>query len=235
MKNKKWNEFDKLTEKCYENMIGAEKDGSCWVQAFEVLKEILMEERQKNPEFATELELLDETTDYAHEVEGWLEDCLDEVDMRGQYEVLLQMCNDLLCMFNWTEYSASDIKFRKSSALGSLGRNKEAKDFCEEWMKKEEHNIVAATAFIYACIKTKEYEKAQEVVERFIQDQTNCTEENDIMFMAASKLYEVMGKKKEKRQIDKAMDEYEKALEEYLEGGYLDGDEFAFFDDDLPF
>ena len=27
--NKKWKSFQKLTEKCYENMIGAEEDASC--------------------------------------------------------------------------------------------------------------------------------------------------------------------------------------------------------------
>ncbi len=28
--NKKWRSFQKLTEECYENMIGAELDASCW-------------------------------------------------------------------------------------------------------------------------------------------------------------------------------------------------------------
>lgn len=47
MQSKKWRQFDELTEKCYSNMIGMEKDGSCWQQAFELLKEIVREERQK--------------------------------------------------------------------------------------------------------------------------------------------------------------------------------------------
>ena len=45
MQSKKWRQFDELTEKCYSNMIGMEKDGSCWQQAFELLKEIVGEER----------------------------------------------------------------------------------------------------------------------------------------------------------------------------------------------
>ena len=32
MQNKKWKTFNKLTEKCYNNMIGAEADGNCWRQ-----------------------------------------------------------------------------------------------------------------------------------------------------------------------------------------------------------
>ena len=48
MQNKKWKTFNKLTAKCYNNMIRAEADGNCWQQAFELLKEIVREERQNN-------------------------------------------------------------------------------------------------------------------------------------------------------------------------------------------
>ena len=46
MKNSKWKKFENLTGKCYSNMIGAEKDGSCWQQAFELLKEAVLDERE---------------------------------------------------------------------------------------------------------------------------------------------------------------------------------------------
>ena len=65
MQNKKGKQFDKLTEKCYLNMIGAEKDSSCWMKAFELMKEIILEEAKDNPGFASELEMLDDATDYA--------------------------------------------------------------------------------------------------------------------------------------------------------------------------
>ena len=33
MKNKKWKQFEKLTDQCYMNMIGTDKDGTCWEKA----------------------------------------------------------------------------------------------------------------------------------------------------------------------------------------------------------
>lgn len=78
MQSKKWRKFDELTEKCYSNMIGMGKDGSCWQQAFELLKEIVGEERQKDPSCMSQLEMVDDVTDYEHDVQGWLEECLDE-------------------------------------------------------------------------------------------------------------------------------------------------------------
>ncbi len=45
--NKKWKSFQKLTEKCYENMIGAEEDDSCWQNGFELLKALVLEEKKQ--------------------------------------------------------------------------------------------------------------------------------------------------------------------------------------------
>ena len=186
-----------------------------------------------------ELELVDDATDYEHDVQGWLEDCLDEMDMREDYETLLRMCDDLLEMFGWSEYSGSDIKFLKASALGELGRNREAVEYCRKWIQKEPENVVASTAGVYALIRTKEYEEAEKLVAGFILNPAECTEENEIMFTAVSKLYEAMGRKKEKQQIDRAIKEYEERLKEELADFDMDDeDEYSFGDwndDDLPF
>ena len=239
MQNKKWKNFNKLTGKCYSNMIGAEKDGSCWEKAFELLKEIILEERKVNPGFASQLEMVDEETDYEYDVQGWMEDCLDEIDMREEYELLLKMCDDLLSIFSWPDYTGSDIKFIKYSALHSLGRNDEAVRYCKEWICEEPENIVAAAAGVYAFINMKEFNDAEKLVNQFIFDKSECSDENDIMFTAASKLYEAAGKKKEKKQIDKAMKEYEERLEQYFSYADFDDEDMEFdldfLDDYLPF
>lgn len=235
MQNKRWKQFGNLTEKCYNNMIGAEKDGSCWVQAFELLMEIVREERQTNPNYASELEMLEEVTDCEYDIQGWLEDCLDELDMREEHWTLLKMCDDLLDMFGWSEYTGSDIKMRKAAVMAALGQKKEAAEFCKEWLQKEPENIVAAAAGVYAFIEVKAFEEAEKLVERFILDKSKCTDENDIMFTAASILYQVTGKKKEKRIIDKAMKEYEKYLEDYYESFEFEDEDEEFFDGELPF
>ncbi|MGN0142750.1 MAG: hypothetical protein ACI4AD_11020 [Roseburia sp.] len=235
MQNKKWKQFSKLTEKCYNNMIGAEKDGSCWVQAFELLMEIVREERQTNPNYASELEMLEEVTDCEYDIQGWLEDCLDELDMREEHRTLLKMCDDLLDMFGWPEYTGSDIKMRKAAVMAALGQKKESAEFCKMWLQKEPENIVAATAGVYAFIEVKAFEEAEKLVERFIWDKSKCTDENDIMFTAASTLYQVTGQKKEKRVIDKAMKEYEKYLEDYYEAFESEYEDDEFLNGELPF
>lgn len=235
MKNKKWNKFSKLTEKCYRNMIGVEKDGSCWEQAFELLMEIVREEREQNPNYVPELEMLDDATDYEYDIQGWLEDCLDEVEMRGNYKAVLNMCDNLLNMFGWPEYTGSDIRFRKAAAMAQLDQKKGAAEFCKKWIQKEPENIIAACAGVYAFIEVKAFEEAEKLVEQFILDKSQCSEENDMMFVAASTLYQVTGKKKEKKVVDKAMKEYEEYLKEYFESPEFDDEDEEFFDGELPF
>lgn len=229
--NKNWKHFDRLKEKCYLNVIGAEKEASCWTQAFERLKEIILEERKANPEFAPELEQIDDATDFALDIQDWLEDCLDEIDMREDYETLLAMCNDLLDLFSWPEYTDSDINFRKAIVLQNLGRTADAVTFCEQWLDKEPMNIVAATAKVYALLSAKEYNEAGKLVDRFIPDKSECDDDNEIMFAAASKLYEFTGNKKAKKEVDTAIDKYDKMLEEYFSDPDYDFDD----EDDLPF
>lgn len=230
MKSKKWNEFYKLTGKCYACLAGIEQDRGCWQEAFAVLKEIVTEARNSRPEYFAELYQLDEETDYQYDVEGWLEDYLDEVDMREEHEKALEVCDELLGMFRWEEEKPSDIKFLKASALGNLGRNEDALQFCRQWMAEEPDNIMAVAANIYTDIRSHDHEDAEKLIKQHIHEETRCTEENDILFTAASAFYKASGNKKEQKRMERALQEYEDYLEKYMMG--MDEDDLLFDDDD---
>lgn len=240
--NRKLKKFTKLTEQCYEDMIGMSKNSRCWMQAFDLLKEIVLEGRQNDPPFAPELVQLDDATDFAYDFEGWIEDFTDELDMNHEYETLLRVCDDLLDLFGWLEYTGSDVKFMRSSALISLGRKDEAALYCREWIQKEPENIAAAAASVYALTAVRDFDAAEQLIHRFIIDSNECTEENDIMFTAASRFYEITGNKKAKKKMDQALEAYEESLKDMfdMDGFDDDFDEdvddlLAFLDERLPF
>ena len=105
-------------------MAGFEKDSSCWFQAFELLKELIIEERSNHPDFAPELELLDEATDYRYDICGWLEDCLDEIDMQEEQELLLKMCDDLLGFIFLARLLRIGFEIPKILSSRALGQKK---------------------------------------------------------------------------------------------------------------
>ncbi len=233
MLNKKWRRFANLTDKCYDNMIGAEEDSSCWKQAFDLLMEIVRDERKINPDFSKELGLLDDETDYKYDILGWLEDCLDETDMRKQYELLLKMYNELSALFILTDDAGEDIKFRKSIVLRELGKTEEAVTLCKEWYEENTDNEVSATAYVYALIKKKEYEEAEKMILKFIKDFSKCTEDTELMFRAASKCYGVTGNEKKRKIVDKALDDYENMVDQKLSEWIEEDDDEEW--DELPF
>lgn len=238
--NRQWKKYDQLMEKCYLGMAGGGTDINDWNVCFDVLIQIIENERESNPDFGRELDLLDDETDYRHDVQGWLGDYLDELDMREMYARLETVCRKLLKIFEWKEEYPSDIRFMLASALENQGRVEEARKYCEDWEAREKDNPLAAAALIYSLLRMKDYEGAEEIVRQHIEEDTICSEENDVIFTAALQLYKANGNKKMEKKMDDALEEYDKALERYFMG--LDGEGLEFGDmnwemdeDDLPF
>lgn len=236
--NRQWKKFDELTERCYTDMIHNTTDMNNWNSCFKLLTEIISDGRAQDPDFAKELYLLDDGTDYVHDLQGWLEDYLGELDMREMYAELGFVCRKLLEMFAWEEEYPSDIRFLLASALESQGKSEEALGLCSEWASKETDNPYAAAALIYAKINVNDLEGAEEIVKQHISDDTVCDEENDVIFAAAVRLYQKNGNKKMEKKMDNAREEYDKKLGAYLMGlddEYGFGDDEEFMDDELPF
>ena len=238
--NRQWKRYDQLMEKCYLGMAGGGTDIKDWNDCFDVLIQIIENERESNPDFGRELDLLDDETDYRHDVQGWIEDYLDELDMREMYSRLETVCRKLLKIFEWKEEYPSDIRFMLASALGKQGRVEEARKYCEDWETQEKDNPLAAAALIYSLLRMKDYEGAEEIVRQHIEEDTICSEENDVIFTAALQLYKANGNKKMEKKMDDALEEYDKALERYFMGLDDEGLEFGDMnwemdEDDLPF
>lgn len=232
---KLWRKFDDFTSKCYANMIQSNMDMSIWHNAFLVLIEIVNVGRNQNNNFAPELYSLEESIDYKYDVSGWLEDYLDELDMYQQYDKVKQVCEKLIHLFQWKEENPSDLRFRIASALGAQGKNAESLAFCEDWYKKENDNISAATALIYARTAVKDLSGAEQIVDSYISEGAVCTDENDIIYIAAELLYKVSGNKKAEKRIKQAIKKYEEELKEYYSGIAGEDLDFAISDEELPF
>ena len=119
-------------------------------------------------------------------------------------------------MFRWEEEKPSDFRFYIASSLGAEGRKEEALEFCEEWYQKESDNILGATALIYARTAIRDFEGANQIVEQYILEDSSCTAENDIVYIAAELLYKVSGNKKAEKRVSQAIKKYEEEVEAYF-------------------
>lgn len=233
-----WKKFDCLTSKCYTNLTGGDSNGGDWDKAYEILCEIIREGRRQNSNYAPELDLLDDETDYKYDVCGWIEDYLDYLDEEEQYEKLRKVCEELIELFQWKEESPTDLRYYIAFSLGVERKVEEALAFCEEWYKKESSNVVGAAALIYARTAARDFEGANQIVEQYISEDGSCSDENDIVYMAAEVLYKVSGNTKAEKRVSQAIQKYEEEIESYFFDEDENGLDFNFDDiddEDLPF
>lgn len=237
--NKLWKKFDRLSEECCSNMISFDPNKDVWNRTFDVLVAAIENERETNPRFGREIDLVDDDLDYALDISGWLEDYTDELDMYHLYEKSYDVCEKLLKLFEWKETSPADIKFQMSRALSGQNKDREAIDFCRKWMEKvgnedAESAIQSELALIYALIHAGEYPEAQEIIEKHLSGTETCTEENERYWHAAGKLYEVMGDKKKAAHIKREEEKYEEMIFRQMADNF-DHEDFPLEDDELPF
>ena len=234
--NKLWKKYDKLTVDCYNQFVSGGIKMDCWHNTFATLIQAIETERENNKDFGKKFFELEDELDYRYEIQGWLEDYLDELEMKEQHDTLIQCCEKLISLFDWKEDTPSDFKFRIASALGAQQKFKDAHEYCEQWYAEEPDNLMAATAAVYARIGVRDMTDAEEIVTQFITDDTICSDDNDIMFIAAEALYKLTGNKKAEKEIQKSIQKYEEELNNFLFG--LDDDDEADWDwgeEDLPF
>ncbi len=220
------------------NMISSTMDKDVWDEAFDALVGIIESERKVNPDFAGELYQVDDETDFAHDVSGFLEDYMDELDMHKMYERLYEVCKTLLGMFHWVEDESTDIRFVLSKALKGQGKIGEAVVFCERWHQEavknqsEEAGQVSAAALVYAQTDAGELAGAEKVVKEYLPDNGKCCEENEMIWRAAVRLYETMGEKDKARRMRRSLEKYEDEVDKMMEKEFTDFGELFAGDED---
>ena len=211
--NKQWKLFAKLSEQCYSDMASGKIHLSIWDQCYQQLKDIMQEEREQNPEYAQELYEIDDNNDFLFGVEEWLLDYQDMLDTMREHKRLQTVCEELIAMFQWREDSPTNLRFHIMIALQEQEKYQEAYTYGERWYQEESDNPYAAAALIYARMGVDDFKGAEEVVERFIPEGTACSEENDVLFGAAEKLYERTKNQAAEERIAKALELYDQELE----------------------
>lgn len=235
-----WKKFDEITGECYIGMIQEKKDTGIWDKGFATLMEIIQSGREKDPDYAKELFLLDEETDYQYDIQGWIEDYMDELDINGRHQDLRTVCKKLMDTFCWEEDSPSELRFRIVCSFLDQGMEADAIRYAKDWEKEEPDNPLVEAALIYAQIAADELEEAEERAQRLLNEESVCEDKNVPLFNAAVKLYEAMGNQEAARKLNKKIDQYDEQFKKYfdLDEDMAFGDDFDDDwdeDDDLPF
>lgn len=155
-KNCKWHIFEDMTAKCYKALDNGDIIKECWYGAFDVLLEIIAEDREKYPDCYGELAEIDQKTEYKYNVQGWVDDYFKKMNELGDYNRIHQDGLRLIDAFQWRQQSPAQIKLRVMNAMDRLGMHEAAQRYSEEWVGQEPDGMNALLATLIFGEKEKE-------------------------------------------------------------------------------
>lgn len=88
--------------------------------------------------------------------------------------------------------------------------------------------MLAVSSGVYAYMNGGNYEEAEALIEKYIHEDTECADENEVLFIAAGELYKVSGNQEAERRIEKILEEYDEVVEQELMEWDEDGEELPF-------
>ncbi len=145
-RNPKWDNFAELTAHCYKAAEYGNTLNECWHDAFDVLMEIMDEERKADAGFARELGDLEKLTDFKYNIEGLILDYLDRLWIAGDYEKICVSGDRIIHTFDWRVESSSPIRIKVMNALIKMQKRDAAEAYCGEWIKAEPEDVNAVIA-----------------------------------------------------------------------------------------
>lgn len=155
-KNLKWHIFEDMTAKCYKTLNNNNTINECWYNAFDILLEIIEEEREKHPDHFGELAEIDQNTENKYNVQGWVDDYFKKLNSIKDYDRIYKDGLRLLDTFQWQKQSSVQIKLRVVSAMERLGLHEAANRYSEEWVMEEPDDMNALFAALIFGKKEKE-------------------------------------------------------------------------------
>lgn len=148
-----WDEWDRLAQEGYE--AGTDQDYermiTCWWQAWELFQKII-----ENAEFKISVSGIMESQDYQYPVDAWLQDLEMELGNAGEHEKRKEFCKKVLEILDWTFDDNSGFMAAIGEELYAEGKEVKGREWFENWLKKEPHNLNAFNVFQMLLSKLKE-------------------------------------------------------------------------------
>ncbi len=205
--NDKWKIFDALIAD-YRNIENTDTDEGAVIirKIFDVLIEIVNEERKTDPSFMRNPETYDYDTDMKHNVTRCFLTLYSEAAMFPSQE-MLDLINEIDTLFELSEPESIARKNAYYSVLCGLGEGERAlKEALAEYEADESSNSIRNLIQVYTDLGR--YEEAEELIDQNLPEGMECTEEMLPIFGAALHFYEETGDTDRTEQLLDAMDTF---------------------------
>lgn len=205
-----WDEWDELVQCGYEAQEKQKNEAliDCWWKAWEIFRKIIGQEKEKNS-----VSGLMEEQDYQYPVDAWLQDFEMELGNAGEHQKRLDFCNAVLEMLDWTYDDDSNFLSAVGEELYVEGKEKEGREWFENWLKREPHNENAWSAFSWCVEKKEGAETAYYLIRKEVIG-VPCTMNNSLLFERAKILAKHLNLTDDLKWIESQLEACWKTIEE---------------------
>lgn len=205
-----WDEWDELVQCGYETQEKQKNEAliDCWWKAWEIFRKLIGQENEK-----ISVSGLMEEQDYRYPVDAWLQDFEMELGNAGEHQKRLDFCNAVLEMLDWTYDDDSNFLSAVGEELYVEGKEKEGREWFENWLKREPHNENAWSAFSW-CVEENEGAEAAYYLIRKEVIGVPCTMNNSLLFERAKILAKHLNLTDDLKWIESQLEACWKTIEE---------------------
>lgn len=204
-----WDKWDEFVQCGYEEQENGNeaKMMSYWWEAWLLFKEIM-----KRVEMKISVSSLMESQDYEYPIDAWLQDMEMELGNVGEHEKRIEFCTEVLEMFDWTYDDGDNFHSAIGEEYYATGKVEEGKNWFEEWLKKEPHNINALNVYSWCVQETEGAKNAYQLVQREVVENT-CTIYNYVLFERAKVLAQHLNREEDLKKIEKQLNSFKESME----------------------
>lgn len=196
-------------QKCHLSLLnGDSKYDDSWNNAFNNLIVCIRNERKFNDSFAVDISFLTEETGISYDFVEIFEEYFDYLENNKEWDLVVVSAYNLLDTFIWKKTKPSEYLFRIGNAYLQENKLEEAQVFGKRWLEKYPNDLygVASNAFLLA--KLGKEKEALELTNKYLPDDLRCNNEDDSLFLAATRLFELTDDPYAKERINKKIFEY---------------------------
>lgn len=153
---------------------------------------------------------VDEETDFEYMLHEWLPDMALMYRKAGFPEKSIAFCEKIIELFSWEDGAPNEFKKCIGEALKEAGRTDESDRWFEGWLSEEPDNYECVEACIFHWMGRGENQRVRELLERYLPENTECSYENQMLFMRAAVFYEMVGEKENAERYRRESTEFTK-------------------------
>ena len=204
-----WDKWDELVLCGYEAQVKGNESQmiSCWWEAWELFQDIM-----KQAEMKMSISDVMESQDYEYSIDAWLQDMEMELGNAGEHDKRMEFCYKILEMFDWTYEDGDNFRSAIGEEFYATGKIEEGKNWFEDWLKKEPHNVNALCEYSWCIQKSEGVEKAYQLVRNEVE-RTVCSIHNYILFERAKMLAKHLKLEEDLERLEKQITSFKESME----------------------